>query len=113
MRKGFFSVAIFFLLVIPLAAQAPPSAERTGRALNFWVGATVSMFNPDYGCPDSSPFSCGEHQLIGVGPFLDTSYFMWGMVGLEGEARLLLWHGPATLIESSYMGGPRLRILRI
>jgi hypothetical protein len=68
------------------------------------------MFNPDYGCSSSSPFSCWEHELIGVGPYAYTSPILFGRVGAEGELRLLFWHGPSTLIQYSYLGGPRVRI---
>jgi hypothetical protein len=50
-------------------------------------------------------------RVSGIAPKVDTSpLLLYGRIGLEGEARLLLWHGPATLIENSYLGGPRMRI---
>jgi hypothetical protein len=111
MPKKFYFVAAFALLSVPLAAQAPPSAEvRSGATA--WIGASVSTFNPDYGCADSSPFSCGEHQLIGVVPHLDTSSFLFGRIGVECEARLMLFHGPNYMVQTSYMGGPRVRLFR-
>lgn len=104
-------VAAFPLLLAPLGAQAPPSAE-SGVPTTLWIGASVSTFNPDYGCPNSSPFSCGQHQLIGVVPHLDTSSFLFGRIGVEGEARLLLFHGPIAMVQYSYLGGPRVRLFR-
>jgi len=110
MRKKLYFVTAFLLLSVPLAAQIAPSAGGTG--ITIWVGASLFTFNPDYGCADNSPFSCGEHQIIGVAPYVDTSSFMFRRIGLEGEARMGLFHGPVTLIENSYLGGPRVRIFR-
>ncbi len=111
MRKEHcFAVAFLLLLVVPLEGQVAPSAQGTQTPLRFWVGASISTFNPDYGCVNNSPVSCWNHHLIGVSPYLDTNYFAFDRVGVEAEARLLLWHGPATLIESSYLAGPRVRL---
>jgi hypothetical protein len=111
MRNKLFIVSAFLLLVVPLAAQAPPAGGgRVGPTV--WVGASVSMFNPDYGCVDNSPFSCGEHLLLGVMPHVDTSSFIFRRIGLEGEARLLLFHGQDFMTQYSFMGGPRVRIFR-
>ena len=112
MPKKIYLVAVFALFMAPLAAQVAPAGEGSATPISFWIGASISTFNPDYGCANSSPFSCGEHQLIGVSPYLDTNYFLFDRIGAEGEARLLLWHGPATLIETSYLGGPRMRLFR-
>ena len=112
MRKQFYFVAAFPLLLVPLAAQVHPAAEGGETGINLWIGASVSTFNPDYGCTNGSPFSCWDHHLIGVGPYLDTNYFLFDRVGAEGEVRLMLWHGPATLIENSYLAGPRVRLFR-
>ena len=112
MPKVFYLVAAFPLLFVPSAAQVHPAGEGGAGGISVWVGASISTFNPDYGCSDSSPFSCGEHQLIGVSPYVDTNYFLFDRVGAEAEARFLFWHGPATLIETSYLGGPRVRLFR-
>jgi hypothetical protein len=113
MRRKLYLIFAFSLSLVPLAAQAPPSARGTGGGgVTLWIGGSVSTFNPDYGCLDSSPFSCGKGQLIGVGPYFDTSPVLFGRIGLEGEVRLGLFHGPATLVENSYLGGLRARIFR-
>src|SRR5579864_8672798 len=112
MPKKLYSAAAFLLLLVPLTAQVVPSAEGARTPVSFWVGASFSTFNPDYGCANSSPFSCWDRHLIGVGTYLDTNYFLFDRLGTEGEVRLLLWHGPATLIENSYLAGPRVRLLR-
>ncbi len=111
MLKKLYIAPAFLLVLVPLASQTVPSAHG-GPGATIWVGAAVSMFNPDYGCKSNSPFSCWEHELIGVGPYVYTSPFLLGRVGGEAELRMLLWHGPATLIEYSYMGGPRVQIFR-
>lgn len=98
------------LLSIPLAAQAPPSAE--GPAVAVWVGAAISTFNPDYGCTSDSPFQCWGNQLFGIGPYATTSAFLFGRIGAEGEARFLHWRGPGGLTESSYLAGPTIRLFR-
>jgi opacity protein-like surface antigen len=102
--------AAFLLLSVSSAAQVAPAGQQPGAGLNWWIGASVSTFNPDYGCPDGSPFSCGAHQIIGVGPYLDTNFFLLGKIGFEGEIRFMLWHAPGTLNENSYLGGPRVRL---
>jgi len=110
MRKTFFLVAASILLSVPLAAQTIPAAE--GPGITFWIGASVSFFNPDYGCDSNVPFTCWEHQLIGLGPYVDTNSFLLGRIGAEGEARFLLWHGPQGMTQNSYLGGPRVRLFR-
>jgi len=107
MRKKLYLVAASLLFSGPLFSQAFPAAE--GPRISYRVGASVSTFNPDYGCSSNSPFSCLSHQLIGLGPYVDTSSFILGRIGAEGEAHFLRWHGPAGLTEDSYLGGPRVR----
>jgi hypothetical protein len=63
------------------------------------------MFNPDWGCSSSSPFSCFDHQLLGVAAFADVNRIIW-KVGMEGEARWLLWRGTG-VTQSNYLAGPR------
>ena len=110
MRKKLYLVASSLLLSVPLFAQTFPAGE--GPRVSYWVGASVSTFNPDYGCSSNSPFSCWNHQIIGLGPYLDTSSFLLGRIGAEAEAHFLRWHGPAGLTEDSYLGGPRVRLFR-
>lgn len=95
------------LLTFPMFAQSFPSAEGTG--ITLWAGASVSSFNPDYGCPSNSPFQCGN-QLIGIAPALHTNGFLFRRVGAEAEARFLHWHGPIGLTESTYLAGPSVYI---
>jgi len=100
-----------FLLCVALYAQSAPSAERPGFAL--WVGAEISTFNPDYGCANSSPFSCGGHQLIGVSPFVEANHMVFRRLYVETEARILRWNGPASgLTETTYLTGPSLHLMQ-
>jgi hypothetical protein len=70
------------------------------------------MFNPDYTCGGDSPFHCWNHQLLGIVTHLDTSSLILGRIGFEAEARFMLWHNPTDMVQTSYMGGPRVRIFR-
>jgi hypothetical protein len=110
MPKRLYLVAVSLLFSVPLAAQTSPSAE--GPGISYWIGAAVSTFNPDYGCTNASPFSCWNHQVIGMGPYVDTSSIFFGRISAEGEARFLRWHGPADMSQDSYLAGPRVRLWR-
>jgi hypothetical protein len=98
-----------FLLSVTLSAQSLPSAERGG--LSVWAGAEISTFNPDYGCKDSSPFTCWDHQLVGIAPFVDANHLVFQRLGAEGEARFLPWRGPGGMTQSNYLAGPRVGVL--
>lgn len=108
MRKLLLPCLLF--LSCTLFAQSVPSAEGPGGSI--WVGAEVSSFNPDWGCVgDNSPFSCWNHQLLGVAGFADVNRIVWKL-GVEGEGRWLLWRGPgANIQEDNYLVGPRFQVL--
>lgn len=106
MPKILFVLVCSLLLSIPSTAQSIWSAE--GRGISVWVGATISTFNPDYGCADNSPLACWNHQLLGISPYAHTNALLFNRIGAEGQARFLHWRGPADLSESSYMAGPRI-----
>jgi hypothetical protein len=98
------------LLSTTLFAQSLPSAERGG--LSVWAGAEISTFNPDYGCKDSSPFTCWDNQLLGIAPFVDANHLVFQRLGAEGEARFLPWKGPGGgMTQSNYLGGPRVGLV--
>jgi hypothetical protein len=79
-----------------------------------WAGAEISTFNPDYGCEDSSPFTCWNHQLLGIAPFVDANHLIFQRLGAEGEARFLPWRGPGNgLTQSNYLVGPRVGLLNL
>jgi hypothetical protein len=110
MLKYFGIFCSCFMMTTLLSAQAYPSAERGPIAV--LAGVEISTFNPDYGCTNSSPFSCFDHQLIGVTPFVDANHLLFTRIGAEGEARFLPWRGPGNgLTESTYLGGPRIDLL--
>jgi hypothetical protein len=101
------SLFICLLLLSPTVfAQSVPAAEGPGRSI--WVGVEGSTFNPDWGCTASnSPFSCWDHQLLGIAAFADANHLI-GKIGMEGEARWLNWRGPGSGIkQSNYLVGPR------
>jgi hypothetical protein len=106
-------IVLCFLLPAALVAQSFPSAEGR-RGMTVWVGGEVSMFNPDWGCKDDSPFTCGGGQLLGFAPFVDANNLLIHRVGVEGEARILHWRGPGQgLTESSYLVGPRVGLFQL
>jgi len=94
-----------------LFAQVVPTVEGN-RSGSMWVGAEISTFNPDYGCINSSPFSCWNHQLLGIAPYVDTRTLFSPRVRMEAQARFLHWRGPGFLTESSYLAGPTFRLLQ-
>lgn len=103
-----FLLVLLLLTSSCLFAQSAPSAE--GGKLSVWGGAEVSMFNPDWSCTSSSPFSCGANQLLGIAVFADVNRVI-GRFGLEGEARWLPWRGPTSNIgQSNYLAGPRFQV---
>ena len=111
MRKSIYVLACCLFLSIPLTAQSTWSAEG-GRTISVWAGASLSTFNPDYGCKDNSPLGCWDGQLLGISPYVHTNGLLFHRVGAEGQARFLHWRGPGSLTESSYMAGPRVGLFQ-
>lgn len=110
-RLAWLVAAALLILSTTVSAQSHWSAE--GAGMSVWVGAEISTFNPDYGCKNDSPFTCGSHQLLGVSPFVDANHVLFRRLGFEGQARILPWRGPGDgLSESSYMAGPKVSIAR-
>src|SRR6266567_4090974 len=105
MLKQVSLIAAGLLCAIPLAAQSRPSAE--GPGISVWVGASISTFNPDYGCTNNSPVACWGGQLLGIAPYAHTNPFLFQRIGAESQARFLRWHGPGSMTQQSYMAGPR------
>jgi hypothetical protein len=101
-------IGLFALLLIPTALIAQNSQSATGGEASISAGGEMSAFNPDWGCPSSSPFCASE--LIGPTAFFD--FDLHGKYGLEGEARWLHWHGTGGEVESNYLVGPRYRLFR-
>ncbi len=99
----------FLSISIALTAQNHPAAE--GPSLSLWAGAEISTFNPDYGCGNNSAFTCWNHQLLGIAPFVDVNGLFLPKLGAEGEARFLHWRGPSSgFTQSSYLAGPRYQV---
>jgi opacity protein-like surface antigen len=108
MSKSIYVLACCLLMSIPLTAQTTWSAEGSG--ISVWVGASISTFNPDFGCKDNSPVACWNHQLLGISPYAHTNALLFNRIGAEGQARFLHWRGPGNLTESSFMAGPRVAL---
>jgi hypothetical protein len=111
MYRKLCAIALSVFTSATLLAQIHPSAEG-GAGSSARIGVELSTFNPDYGCANSSPFSCWTHQLVGIAPFMDTRPMFFSRVGVEGQARFLSWRGPGSLSESSYMAGPHAGLFR-
>ena len=110
MLKKLCVMAAGLFLSMPLISQSLPSGE--GPQVWVRVGASVSVFNPDYGCGSNSVFSCWNHDVIGISPNVNTSAFLFQRIGAEGQVRILHWKGPGFLTETTYMGGPRADLFR-
>lgn len=110
MLKNIFLFVAGLLFSVPSIAQTLPSGEAPG--LSIWVGATVSTFNPDYGCSDNAVYACWGGHLWGISPYASTNTFLFGRIGAEAQAHFLRWHGPANLTETTYMAGPRVQLFR-
>lgn len=100
----------FLLASTSLTAQSQFSAKEIGVSLS--AGGEVSTFNPDWGCSNNAPYTCWNHQLLGVGAVIDLNHVI-GRFGAEGEARWLHWRGPGSgLVQSNYLLGPRYQAYR-
>jgi hypothetical protein len=103
-----------FLLLLATALSAQSRESAYGRGSSLQVGAEFSVFNPDFYCPNNSPFDCGNGLplLKGAGAFGD--YNLRGKIafGAEGEARWLRWGGEGAQVESTYLIGPRFRVIQ-
>lgn len=107
MRKVLLSSCLF-LFATALIGQARESAIAVSRSLQ--AGVEFSAFNPDFYCKNNGPFSCGENPLLkGLGTFGD--FNVRGRFGAEGEARWLRWDGEGGQVESTYLIGPRYRVI--
>lgn len=89
--------------------MAQSSKSAVGGETTVWVGGGLSTFNPDWGCPTTSPFCA--NQLVGPTVFGDVNiHDKWGV---EAEGRWLHWHPYAPgFYEDHYLVGPRDRLIR-
>lgn len=51
-----------------------------------------------------------ENHVMGISPYAVTRPLLFDRLGAEGQARFLLWHGPTSLTEITYIAGPRFRV---
>lgn len=102
--------SLMILMVGSITAQSRESADTVRSSLQ--AGVEFSVFNPDWSCSSSGPFTCGNgNPLIkGIGAF--GNYDLHGKYGAEAEARWLHWDGVAGEVESTYLIGPRYRLYR-
>lgn len=105
-------IALTVILTSPsiLAAQSHESASGSGSSL--WAGAEFSVFNPDYYCTTSSPFSCGGNGALMKGIATNVDYNSSPRWGVLAEARWLRWSGLGGQVESSCMAGGRYAFYR-
>jgi len=101
-------IGLFVFLLVPAVVLAQNPRSAVGGEAAVWAGGGISTFNPDWGCPTSSPF-CAQ-QLIGPAVFGD--FNLHDQYGVEAEARWLRWHGSGGFYEDNYLVGPRDRALR-
>lgn len=88
-------LALVFLLVPRMFAQVVPAADRGG--LNVFAGASVSGFTLQY----------GQRKIVGFSAFVDADSTR--KIGLEGEARWLVFHQTAQVNATTWLAGPRYR----
>ncbi len=100
----FRKLAAVILLAIPgglVLGQNSPDAHGGDETL--WVGAELSLFNPDYNCSSNLPFAC-QHDLRGAGAVANLNLNRRWWAG--AEARWLPWNGLSGETESVYLAGP-------
>ena len=94
---------------VRMDAQVAASAKRSGISLR--LGATGSVFDPDYGLTTSGYYSTngyGINKLGGVGAYADLNLFRG--LGIEGEARWQRFHQQGTIFQDNYLVGPRFQM---
>jgi hypothetical protein len=89
-------LAIFLALAHRSSAQVLPSAEAGG--INLSAGVTGSGYYLQY----------GERKMLGVTGFADLDTRR--RLGIEGEARWLLFHQTADVHAATYAIGPRYHV---
>lgn len=102
-------IGLLVFLLLPAALLAQSAQSAVGGEVNVWAGGGMSIFNPDWGCPNISPFC--RNDLVGPTVYGDVNvHDKWGV---EAEARWLHWHNYASgLYEDNYLAGPHVRLAR-
>jgi len=85
-------LAVCFALACPAAAQVIPEGDKGG--LKIWAGATGSGYYLQY----------GERKMLGIAGFADISTKR--RIGLEVEARWLVFNQTANVTTTTYAAGP-------
>lgn len=85
------------LLAIPTAlAQVVPAADVGG--FSVFAGGAASAATLQY----------GQRKMLGVSAVVDVE--SWRRLGLEGEARWLVFHSTAQVNAATWLAGPRYRV---
>lgn len=100
-------IGFIALLLFPAALIAQNPESAIGGEASISAGVEMSTFNPDWGCPNISPFGCAA-QLYG--PTAVFNFDLHQKYGIEGEARWLHWGGYGGMVQSNYLVGPRYRL---
>ena len=88
-----FLLAACFAMARPAQAQVVPAGDAGGLKLS--VGATASGYYLQY----------GERQMLGIAGFVDADTKR--RIGIEAEARWLVFHQTANVNTTTYTIGPR------
>lgn len=99
MVKKLLGIALFF---IPFSAFAQVAPATQGGGLSLSAGAEYSNFHPDW----------GQNRLGGIAAFVDADHIILHNLGAEGEARWLIFNEFEGEHESTYLIGPRYRLIR-
>ncbi len=102
-------LALAGLGAIQVEGQVAPSARKSGMTLR--LGATGSIFDPDYGLLASNLYSTngyGINKLGGVGAYADLTVFRG--LGIEAEGRWQRFHQQGTIYQDNYLIGPRFQM---
>lgn len=86
---------LLFLGGFAASAQVAPAGDR--GSLNVFAGATMSGFTIQY----------GERKMLGFSAFVDADSTRH--LGLEAEARWLVFHQTAQVNATTWLAGPRYR----
>jgi hypothetical protein len=88
-------LAVGLALGRTVSAQVVPAGD--GGGLNIFAGGTASGFEVQY----------GERKMLGVSAVVDVDSVR--PVGLEAEARWLMFHQTANVHAATWLAGPRYR----
>jgi hypothetical protein len=93
MALSYLLVALYFAMGRTAAAQVVPAGDSGG--VNIFAGVTGSDFYVQY----------GEQKILGVTALVDADTRR--AIGLEGEARWLIFHQTEEVHATTWLAGPR------